>query len=269
VYNVDGVEFIVEEGTEDDHAGTEGFWAWHQSGSWQSSWQANRKKEQRKQAQQQQEQQSRRKQQQRRQPKSEREELMDVLAQLDADTIAGLQQVFGPRLQDLQSKEELLDFLGAVNDLMDEDGVEFDMFSAVDSAWESPAASRSRRSGRSNSNNTGSSSRSRRASSRASSSRSAGASSRRQSRGRSREDEEVVEVPFSAFTGGFPGGTVYSFGDLEGLLEVIDLDDIGEVAWSEDGVEEAVFRESSRRSSGRGGVYAGGVEHQHGIFFID
>ena len=105
VYNVDGVEFIVEEGTEDDHAGTEGFWAWHQSGSWQSSWQANRKQQQRKQAQQQQEQQSRRKQQQRRQPKSEREELMDVLAQLDADTIAGLQQVFGPRLQDLQSKE--------------------------------------------------------------------------------------------------------------------------------------------------------------------
>jgi hypothetical protein len=106
---MDGVEFIVEEGNEDDLAGTQGFWAWHQSGSWQSSWQANRKKEQRKQAQQQHEQQSRRGQQQqqkqRGRPKSEREELMDVLAQLDTDTIAGLKQVFGSRLQNLQSKE--------------------------------------------------------------------------------------------------------------------------------------------------------------------
>ena len=166
--------------------------------------------------------------------------------------------------------QELLDFLGAVNDLMDEDGVEFDMFSAVDPPWASPAASRSRKSGRgSSSSSSGSSSRSRRASSRASSSRSAGASSRRQSRGRSREDEEVVEVPFSAFTGGFPGGTVYSFGDLEELLEVIDLDDMEGMAWSEDGVEKPVIRETSRRSHGRGGVYAGGIEHQHGTFFID
>jgi hypothetical protein len=147
-------------------------------------------------------------------------------------------------------QQELLDFLGAVNDLMDDDGINFDMFSAADSPWGSPTAAASKRSARSSN-----SARSRRGANRtSSSSRAAGASSRRRQRGRSREDEDVVEVPLSAFTGRFSGSTGDFFGDLEELLEVIDLED---VVWTEEDIEAAAFREGSRHFHVQGGVFPG------------
>jgi hypothetical protein len=88
-----------EEVAPDDMAG---FWAWHQasSGSWQSSWRSNRHKQRQRTAAQEAASGRGGKGQ-----RDEKQELQQLLSQLDEDTMAGLKAVFGPKLQELNSKE--------------------------------------------------------------------------------------------------------------------------------------------------------------------
>jgi hypothetical protein len=90
---------VVEEEEEVAPEDLSGFWAWHQA-TGQSSWRANRHKQrQRAQAAAQEAASGRGG------PRDEKQELQQLLSQLDADTMAGLKAVFGPKLQQLNSKE--------------------------------------------------------------------------------------------------------------------------------------------------------------------